>query len=61
MTVLGFISVVGFALKYGGALDDISVYCFGEVGKDYVENVLDEAHYFLFLVSDKRFVQHPEC
>lgn len=59
MTVLGFISVVGYTLKYGGALDDVSVYWFGEVGKDYVEEVLEDAHYFLFLVSDKRFVQLP--
>lgn len=55
MTVLGFISLCSFVIAYGGTLDDWSTSIFGNEG--YIESVLEEVHYFLFLVMIMTIIQ----
>jgi hypothetical protein len=50
MTVLGFLSLVTYAMDYSGLCAAISVAAFGTEGEDYLLETLETIHYLLFLV-----------
>ena len=50
MTVLGFLSVVTFVLSEAAWLDDISGAVYGPEGTGYLEALVEDIHYGLFLV-----------
>jgi len=50
MTVLGFLSILTFAVCYGGTLNFLSVWLFGDSAADFITEYLEDIHYLLFLV-----------
>jgi Ca2+-binding EF-hand superfamily protein len=50
MTVLGFLSILTFAVCYGGTLNFLSVWLFGDTAADFITEYLEDIHYLLFLV-----------
>lgn len=50
MTVLGFLSILTFAVCYGGTLNFLSIWLFGDTAADFITEYLEDIHYLLFLV-----------